>query len=163
MSDWQVGDPVVCVDGRNSTVTEGAIYTVAACFHHPARNDLGGFSEYTLLLREIAPPPFRYGFCETRFRKIRPDEHEACEDEFVELLNRSKQPEKLPMVEALARFGDVPTSFVMREMMFERDYRELERWVAGRCRSGPGSHASHSKPAAFRPSGFDPISQGEKE
>jgi hypothetical protein len=67
----------------------------------------------------------------------------------------------LPLTNALARFGDVPTSFVMREMMFERDYRELEKWVSGRCPSGPGSHASHSKPAAFRRSGVDPYRKGD--
>jgi hypothetical protein len=67
----------------------------------------------------------------------------------------------LPMTSALARFGDVPTSFVMREMEFERDYRELERWVAGRCPSGPGSHAPHH--AAFGVDGrlgFDPYRGG---
>jgi hypothetical protein len=43
----------------------------------------------------------------------------------------------LPLTNALARFGDVPTSFVMREMMFERDYRELEKWV--RVKKGVGN------------------------
>jgi hypothetical protein len=38
--------------------------------------------------------------------------------------------ENLPLTNALARFGDVPTSFVMREMMFERKLRDLQDWVA---------------------------------
>jgi hypothetical protein len=44
----------------------------------------------------------------------------------------------LPMATALARFGDVPTSFVMREMMFERDYRELREWVRVKKEAGNG-------------------------
>jgi hypothetical protein len=36
-----------------------------------------------------------------------------------------------------------------------------EQGGANAADAAPGSHAPHSKPAAFRPSGFDPISQGE--
>jgi uncharacterized ferritin-like protein (DUF455 family) len=76
----------------------------------------------------------------------------------------------LPLTNALARFGDVPTSFVMREMEDARECRELERdlkeWLEDLATRnlgdafGPGSHASHSKPAAFRRPGVDPYRKG---
>jgi hypothetical protein len=91
MSDWQVGDLAVCVEARRSPLTEGSVYTVAAVFFDPAYNTLGEFTEHTLLLREITPWPGKNGFCPTRFRKIRPDERQACEPEFVTLLKRSKR------------------------------------------------------------------------
>jgi hypothetical protein len=59
--------------------------------------------------------------------------------------------ENLPLTKALARFGDVPTSFVMREMMFERDYRELENWVSGRLPVGTGLSSFGSRPQAVAP------------
>lgn len=95
--DWKVGDLALCVRGgggklRNAfklsgkgyseahkgCVTEGAVYTVRAV--RPTDGGLG------LGLKEIDGP-----WCASRFRKIRPDEHEDCEPEFVELLNRIKR------------------------------------------------------------------------
>jgi hypothetical protein len=92
MSDWQVGDLAVCVDDgpsrepRNNPtiwVVKGSCYRVSAVVHG--------------LLLNGEPPhaicPFNgpTGWAENRFRKIRPDEHEDCEPEFVELLNRIKR------------------------------------------------------------------------
>jgi hypothetical protein len=123
--DWKVGDLAVCVDVSpfrcqrtlhiGPKLAEGATVQVLGVGVRPCG------------CRVLLWPGTELGGVAHRFRKIHPDEHEACEDEFVTLLNRSKQPEKLPMVEALARFGDVPTSFVMREMEDARDSRELER------------------------------------
>jgi hypothetical protein len=86
-----VGDLAVCVDARRSPLTDGAVYTVSACLYHPALNCLGEFTEWTLLLHEVEPIHGLMGFCSTRFRKIRPDEQEACEPEFITLLKRSKR------------------------------------------------------------------------
>jgi hypothetical protein len=135
MNDWQVGDLALALAAPHAE--EWSNDDGAVCAGEILRVDkVIGWMHQTGLYFEGRPSDHPTGaYDATYFRKIRPDEHEACEDEFVELLNRSKQPEKLPMVEA--RFGDVPTSFVMKEMMFERDYRELERWV--RVKKGVGN------------------------
>jgi hypothetical protein len=87
MSDWQVGDLAVCVDGgaddpvlSASTLLQGGTYRVGrsrsifAGDWRTAARCFVGFADGTL----------------SRFRKIRPDEHEACEPEFVTLLKRTK-------------------------------------------------------------------------
>lgn len=93
MSDWQVGDLAVCVDGgpgRDSRwrvcgqlfregdgpLEAGQIYTVRAI-----RADV---DHLAFGLVEI-PGPWRAD----RFRKLRPDAHEACEEEFATLLKRA--------------------------------------------------------------------------
>jgi hypothetical protein len=90
MSDWQVGDLALCVDDRPSRKpirwepVAGAIYTVASV----AITDGGS-------ALELEEDPYRDGLTAwfaSRFRKIRPDEHEACEPEFVKLLKRTKVP-----------------------------------------------------------------------
>jgi hypothetical protein len=138
MMDWQVGDLALALASPHAE--EWAHGSGAVCAGEILRVDkVIGWMHQTGLGFEGRPSDHPTGTYDAAyFRKIRPDEHEACEDEFVELLNRSKQPEKLPMSAALARFGDVPTSFVMREMMFERDYRELERWVRVKKEVGNG-------------------------
>jgi len=93
MSDWQVGDLAVCVDDgpryfeQNVIVKKDAVYRVTGL---AATKD----GEGTLFLEgvigwlpgERGPVAYRV----SRFRKIRPDEHEACEPEFVTLLKRKK-------------------------------------------------------------------------
>lgn len=128
---WEIGDLALCVDAgiHDCTVTwiapmpeKGKIYTVAGLFMD--------ISDLNLVLEELHRD-CGIGLRAWRFRKIRPDEHEPCEEEFVTLLNRTKQPEKLPMSAALSRFGDVPTAFVEAEIEFERKYAELREWVRG--------------------------------
>lgn len=94
MSDWAVGDLAVCVDARPNPVwgetglTEGRAYTIAALtgviINHLYQTKMPG-----AILREV-PCSSPHGFGLARFRKVRPDKHEKCEDEFVELLKRSK-------------------------------------------------------------------------
>lgn len=91
MSDWQVGDLAACVNSGKCpkcvntcplpALDEGRIYTVATITS----------DEQGLLfdLAEFGRDP-DWGFCAEHFRKIRPDEHEACEPEFVTLLKRTK-------------------------------------------------------------------------
>ena len=86
MSDWQVGDLAVCVDARpneefgdQSDLVLGGTYTVT-------RIVLSGLG---LWLREADHGNF-LAFRAERFRKVTPDKHEACEDEFVTLLKRGK-------------------------------------------------------------------------
>jgi hypothetical protein len=93
MSDWQVGDLAVCVDvsdrfyaqyrrtalaGRRFAI--GKKYRVVATSIHRITGE-------EILLMEGQPDTAGAW----RFRKIRPDEHEACEEEFVILLKLSKQ------------------------------------------------------------------------
>ena len=97
MSDWQVGDLAVCVDdspckcpcgGSPVSVTAGVIYRVEAMRPNPGST--GPWP--TLILQGVGARPGHYrGVNENRFRKIRPDEHRACEEEFVTLLKRSKR------------------------------------------------------------------------
>jgi hypothetical protein len=87
--DWKVGDLALCVDAkrrggsRNPPLVDGRTYTVRGFAHIS-----GG-----LLLEEVEAENERHGFGwqMQRFRKIHPDEHEACEEEFVTLLNRIKR------------------------------------------------------------------------
>ena len=98
MSDWQVGDLAVCVDARPnprcghrpSPLVEGKVYRVAGIDPYPERHALYGM-DTGLFLRGMRSAANSGGFAASRFRKIRPDEHEACEPEFVQLLKRSKR------------------------------------------------------------------------
>jgi hypothetical protein len=97
MSDWQVGDLALCVDARpnpfygKSGLTEGVIYKVVGAVFNPAPHALYGEEAWGLFLAEISAEAPE-GFAASRFRKIRPDEHEACEPEFITLLKRTKTP-----------------------------------------------------------------------
>jgi hypothetical protein len=93
--DWKVGDLALCVDAspcRCGTcsrlpmlLAEGKSYTVIEV----------GVPEWLLFAEQVGPSECR--FCDEfaadpdRFRKIRPDEHEKCEDEFVTLLETFKR------------------------------------------------------------------------
>jgi hypothetical protein len=94
MSDWAVGDLALCINdavcpfaGHNGGMVNGKIYTVRDIIVVDGQTGLR-FKD----LPDPGPNDCRYlAFSETRFRKIRPDEHEACEPEFVKLLKRSKR------------------------------------------------------------------------
>lgn len=86
--DWQVGDLAVCVDASKHAnsdlgkppLEEGCVYTVVE-----VHNGMRGL--------EVAEAPCApaIAFKSSRFRKITPDSHEACEEEFVTLLKRTKR------------------------------------------------------------------------
>jgi hypothetical protein len=97
---WQVGDLAVCVDdapcpccGQQQAVRKGNIYTVSEVSLQPESEDY----EEVVYLRLAEIPPQRgisHGHlnevdCEC-FRKVVRDKHEACENEFVTLLKRTK-------------------------------------------------------------------------
>jgi hypothetical protein len=94
MSDWQIGDLAVCVAVTHPAfsdaarrLTLGKVYTVVR-IGRPLRI-LNG--EHGLGFAEVSPTRKNRGYPESMFRKIRPDQHEACESEFVDLLKRSKR------------------------------------------------------------------------
>ena len=92
--DWKVGDLALCVDagpfshprfrttkpGRHILLSRGAVYRVA----RPLFEEMTGLCG--LALEEFPD----HEWLAERFRKIRPDEHEDCEPEFVTLLNNCK-------------------------------------------------------------------------
>lgn len=95
--DWQVGDLAVCVDaspcrcthgcGADTKLEEGRVYRVIGVippigFETWVNLDIG--------LGYVGNHRGRVGAVTDRFRKIHPDAHEACEDEFVTLLKRSR-------------------------------------------------------------------------
>lgn len=86
MSDWEIGDLALCVDDSLAEwcLHRGRIYRV--------RGVLGEM----LVLDGIAAldGSGRDGMYASRFRKILPDKHEACEAEFVTLLRRTKRTVK---------------------------------------------------------------------
>ena len=95
MSDWQVGDLVVCVNAgpiayppsvADGLLAEGKIYRVIGYEVRGPKSKWPGMP--CLLLAEFHGRPG--GFAADRFRKIRPDDAEPCEVEFVELLKLSK-------------------------------------------------------------------------
>jgi hypothetical protein len=98
--DWKVGDLALCIDDSmcmchkcgGSVITglrAGNVYRVLD-FCTTAGGVFG--------LRIDRPPSTHpvhrgsIGCAAFRFRKIRPDEREACEPEFVTLLKRAKRP-----------------------------------------------------------------------
>lgn len=85
--DWSVGDLAVCVeaefynrDGSPASGPElGGVYTVTdigTAIEGFTWIGIDGFGDLGMDARQ--------------FRKIRPDQHEACESEFVTLLKRSR-------------------------------------------------------------------------
>jgi hypothetical protein len=99
MADWQVGDLAVCVKvglwrgTQTGRVVNGPIhgvtYTVAWVGLTRAGN-LGLELKEMETLRNLDGTPIPWQA--KRFRKIRPDKREACEEEFVTLLNRTRVP-----------------------------------------------------------------------
>lgn len=96
MSDWQVGDKAVfvkceCGGGHSRPTTRkmslGAIYTVAGVRSGPFPSCR---APYALYLAEV--PENRLGVCGARFRRLRPDAHEECEEEFTKLVRRKSAP-----------------------------------------------------------------------
>lgn len=89
MSDWQVGDLALCLEIEMNTGTVpsglrvGGVYTVAGVVCH--RDQTG------LVLEDYPSWHPSEAWCASSFRKILPDEQEACEPEFVTLLKRSKR------------------------------------------------------------------------
>ena len=93
MSDWQVGDLAVCVDDRDCRkLANGRVYGVVEVIP-PGSVSSDGVPNSTgitgLRLAGVQNRP-HCAWSEYRFRKVRPDKHEACEDEFVTLLKRGK-------------------------------------------------------------------------
>jgi hypothetical protein len=98
MSDWQVGDLAVCVDATSriartgTSLAEGQVYRVSG-LHMPGklvRSDFGSPADLGLFLVGLRSVSTSGAFDARRFRKVTPDKHEACEDEFVTLLKRGK-------------------------------------------------------------------------
>lgn len=92
MSDWQVGDLAIhapCAgcgkcSGGDAVSVPGVLTVVVV---RPFIDEPPGldFSE---------APASSFGqwlYCACQFRKIRPDEHQSCEPEFVTLLKRSRK------------------------------------------------------------------------
>jgi hypothetical protein len=93
---WGVGDLALCVDARphpfwgESGLHVGATYRVVGVVYNPAPSALYGREDYGLFLAGVVSGT-EEGFASQRFRKILPDAHEACEEEFVTLLKRTKR------------------------------------------------------------------------
>src|SRR5690349_7029545 len=93
---WEIGDVAVCVDAKpeasrkHTLLTEGAVYTVSGFITSPS-GELG----LTLAGVVGTRPGPHFGkegpYRSSRFRKIRPDTHERCEDDFITLLKRSRK------------------------------------------------------------------------
>jgi hypothetical protein len=93
MNDWQVGDLALCVDDRQNPhaigpcrAKAGQIYCVAGVSTVDEPNTLFG--------RDGGGLYFDFDhqiYAAARFRKIRPDAHEACEEEFITLLRRTER------------------------------------------------------------------------
>ena len=103
MSDWQVGDLAVCVDdgpcscercppNTPTGLVLGRAYRVLAVLPY----NQGCALDVGLRPRGIPHHSFGIGvaFLSKRFRKVRPDAHEKCEDEFITLLKRRKSPSR---------------------------------------------------------------------
>jgi hypothetical protein len=101
MSDWQVGDLAVCVDDSPARhgpaircLSAGIAYTVSRVRYWNGAGKPHGPALYLVGVSYHGSPRPNgepRGWHSNRFRKIRPDEHEDCEPEFVELLNRIRR------------------------------------------------------------------------
>jgi hypothetical protein len=88
--DWKVGDLALCIEGGIRT-REGSAYTVLS-IHPPGEWLHGLFNPGDELIFDFVEfGILQEGSSARRFRKIRPDEHEACEEEFRILLQLSKK------------------------------------------------------------------------
>lgn len=91
-ADWQVGDLALCVAAPDdprfgpAPYEEGATYSVTGV----AVNYRGSVG---LRLAGVEIHSDSGAAWHGNFRKIRPDEHEPCEPEFVTLLTRVKRKE----------------------------------------------------------------------
>lgn len=94
MSDWQVGDLAVATENECHECAGGEGYIAAGtvCLVTGVRHEAEWTNPSLWVRGRIAPEG--EGWCACGFRKIRPDEHEACEEEFVTLLNRTKRTVK---------------------------------------------------------------------
>jgi hypothetical protein len=93
---WEVGDLAMCVDAAPRPCSCGALHTghnvtEGASYRVVALGDPHSFGESSLVCDKLCllMDHGKSGLAE-RFRKIRPDEHEKCEPEFVTLLKRRK-------------------------------------------------------------------------
>lgn len=70
--DYDVGDLVVCVDDRGSSVAKGTVYTVTRVenFHSRSHPILGREIGLAVYLKELEPHPGKFGFHPLRFRKL---------------------------------------------------------------------------------------------
>ena len=88
-ADWQVGDLALCVDDGRCTCcgdlffNPNIVVVVSGVW-----TDKG---DTWLSFAEVQPPDHDHWWLHTDFRKIRPDKHETCEPEFIELLTRIKR------------------------------------------------------------------------
>jgi hypothetical protein len=107
VSDWQIGDLMLCVDAGPMKIIGGleeaedeAIGNLREGRIYRVDRIRTGLTVDCIGLVDLTE---RAGGVSTRFRKIRPDEHEACEDEFITLLNRSKAPAKVGFDEGVSQ------------------------------------------------------------
>jgi hypothetical protein len=95
--DWQVGDLAVCVDdGPHPQEPDRAGLTLVRTggFYRVSGIGVSEFYNCTVLTFDGIDGHLDTStgfYAAWRFRKIRPDEQEACEPEFVTLIKRSKQ------------------------------------------------------------------------
>lgn len=104
MTDWAVGDLALCVDdspcqcgscsGVPINLFAGNHYRVLAISNPHQR----GNPNHTWISLDVGAAPSQGhapgGQSAHRFRKIHPDEREACEPEFVQLLKRTRRTVK---------------------------------------------------------------------
>jgi hypothetical protein len=93
MSDWQVGDLAVCVDAKPHPDNDAARNVSLSQLSEGKTYRVTGLAKVDgIFLAGVTAAYERegYGWRSSRFRKIAPDKHEACEDEFVTLLKREK-------------------------------------------------------------------------
>jgi hypothetical protein len=91
VSDWQVGDTAVCIDNepRRADAYDAKRCAWLVLGHHYRVRTVG--LPYGCIHVEGDGLTAHEGWQPDRFRKIRPDEQQSCEPEFVTLLRRSKQ------------------------------------------------------------------------
>ena len=96
--DWKVGDLAVCVDARQNPgvrttgdkLQEGSIYRVSGIGRESARHSLYG-ADSGLFLEGMRSGSLSGGYAASRFRKIRPDEHEGEREDWQLLLDSMKR------------------------------------------------------------------------
>jgi len=93
-ADWKPGDLAVCVDasgcqgcGEKSSLVRGATYIVDTVAYCP----WAGLGLTLVGVSASENDCHLAGFGAHRFRKVVSDKREACEEEFLTLLKRSKQ------------------------------------------------------------------------
>ena len=89
--DWKPGDLAVCMKDEWQGMVRGMPPAGNAPVQGRIYKVLATFTSLGIVWLGLEGFPSEKGWDSESFRKVRPDQHEPCEVEFITLLNRTKR------------------------------------------------------------------------